>query len=154
MGTIGTADPNPANSYADDPYADDPPGRSARARPSQTARPPAAEHLRLTGYELAVGAVVAVAGELDIASAPLLAWHLSELASRLRTRVVLDLAALDFCDCAGLSVLLRAHRRDAASGGWLRLCRPKPTIQRTLRITKFTRVLVCYPNVAAAFLDP
>jgi anti-sigma B factor antagonist len=139
------------------PFAADPSDRSdpfAWSKLARAAPLPAAAQLRITGYDHENGAVVAAAGELDVASGPLLADHLAELAARLRARVVLDLAHLDFCDCAGLSVLLRAHRRFAEDGGWLRLTAPRPTIRKTLRITGLARVLTCYPSIASAFHDP
>lgn len=120
--------------------------------PTGTAQP-SAEHLTITEYDYDLGIVLAVAGELDLAGGPLLAEHLGKLGSNLQFRVVLDLTDLDFCDCAGLSVLLRAHRSYVAEGGWLRLSGLKPTIYRTLRITKLTRLLLCYPTIAAAFHD-
>jgi anti-anti-sigma factor len=151
VGSLATARPNPAYLYANGPH---PANRPAGSRLSRAVLPPAAELLRITGYEHEDGTVVAVAGELDLASGPLLADHLAKLASGLWARVVLDLAHLDFCDCAGLSVLLRAHHRFAQDGGWLRLSAPGPTIHKTLRLTRLARILVCYPSIAAAFHDP
>lgn len=141
-------------------FAPDPSDRSDRSDPfawprlSCTAPLPAAAQLWITGYDHEAGTVVAAAGELDIASGPLLAEHLGKLASSLRVRVVLDLVHLDFCDCAGLSVLLRAHYRFVEGGGWLRLSGTKPTILRTVSITKLARILVSFPTIAAAFYDP
>jgi anti-sigma B factor antagonist len=126
-----------------------PPGRSWL---KQAMTPP--ETLHITGYDHEAGTVVIPSGDLDIAGAPLLSEYLDNLASGLPPRVVADLANLNFCDCAGLSVLLRAHYRYARSGGWLRLSGPNPTIHKTLRITDLISVLVCYPSIAAAFLDP
>jgi anti-sigma B factor antagonist len=149
VGPSGNARPSPAN-----PYTNCRPGNSLQSRLVRAALPPsAAEHLWITGYEHELGAVVAVAGELDLAGGPPLAEYLGKLGADLQVRVVLDLTNLDFCDCAGLSVLLRAHRGYVADGGWLRLSGLKPAIHRILRITKLTRLLVCYPDIAAAFHD-
>ncbi len=145
------AHPDLAPSQRAEPY---PVATSAGSRSSWTLLPSAAEQLRITGYDHESGTVVAVAGELDVASGPLLAEHLAKLASDLRARIVLDLTHLDFCDCTGLSVLLRAHRRFVENGGWLRLSAPRPTIHKTLRITRLARVLVCYQSIAEAFDDP
>jgi len=144
MGSIVTAHP----------FATDPPERFAWSMLSHAVPLSDAAQLLITGYDHEAGTVVAVAGELDVASGPLLAEHLAKLASRLRARVVLDLAHLDFCDCAGLTVLLRAHHRFVEDGGWLRLTAPRPTIHKTLRLTKLIRVLACYPTIASAFRDP
>jgi anti-sigma B factor antagonist len=149
VGPSGNARPSPAN-----PYTHGQPGNPPQSRLVRAALPPSdAEHLRITGYDHELGTVVAVAGELDVAGGPPLAEYLGKLGANLQVRVVLDLTNLDFCDCAGLSVLLRAHRGYATEGGWLRLSGLKPAIYRILRITKLTRLLACYPDIAAAFHD-
>jgi anti-sigma B factor antagonist len=149
VGSTGNARSSPAN-----PCTDGRPGNSPQSRIVRAALPPsAAEHLWITGYDHELGTVVAVAGELDVAGGPPLAEYLGKLGANLQVRVVLDLTNLDFCDCAGLGVLLRAHRNYAAAGGWLRLSGLKPAVHRILRITKLTRILACYPDIPAAFHD-
>src|SRR6185437_5193394 len=61
-------------------------------------------------------AVVAVGGELDIDSAPGLERELAPVADAGR-HLILDLAGLRFCDCAGLSLFLRVQQRARAAGG-------------------------------------
>ena len=58
-------------------------------------------------------AVVAVGGELDIDSAPGLERELAPVADAGR-HLILDLAGLRFCDCAGLSLFLRVQQRARA----------------------------------------
>ena len=55
-------------------------------------------------------AVVAVSGELDIDSARGLEGELAPVADAGRP-LILDLAGLRFCDCAGLSLFLRVQQR-------------------------------------------
>ena len=89
---------------------------SGRAEPSghswlsQALGPP--EYLRITGHDHGEGAVVAAAGELDVASSPLLGAHFDKLVLSLRTHVVVDLVNLDFCDCAGLNQFLQTRHTD------------------------------------------
>ena len=59
----------------------------------------------------------ALRGELDLATAGLLAAHLRRLREH-RDTVVLDLDELEFIDAAGLRVILRAAH-DARSDGWV-----------------------------------
>jgi anti-sigma B factor antagonist len=114
--------------------------------------PASPEQLVVTEYEQGGVAVLVLGGELDVASAPQLARHLEALLDERRSEIVIDVARLEFCDCAGLGVLVHAHRRCVENGGWLRLSAPTPRLSRTLRITRLAQVLVCYPDVESAAL--
>jgi anti-anti-sigma factor len=59
-------------------------------------------------------------GELDIATAPALAWRLAPLAET-GSHLLVDLAGLQFCDCTGLSLFLRLRQRVISAGGSLHL---------------------------------
>jgi ABC-type transporter Mla MlaB component len=61
-----------------------------------------------------------LSGELDLATAPVLASSLDRVASG-RTEVVLHLGGLEFCDVIGLTALETAQRRLAGRGCALRL---------------------------------
>ena len=59
------------------------------------------------------GVVLALAGELDVFSAPELAEQLDALAADACPRVLLDLSRLSFVDSSGVSVLVKArHEAD------------------------------------------
>ena len=64
-------------------------------------------HLHITVRHAAGTALVALEGELDLATAPQLDETLDELADH---PVIVDLRGLDYCDSVGLRLLLR---RDA-----------------------------------------
>ena len=68
-------------------------------------------------------AVVVVNGELDAGTAPGLGGQLEPLADT-GSHLILDLAGLLFCDCAGLNLFLRLQRRARAVGGSLQLAAP------------------------------
>jgi anti-anti-sigma factor len=78
--------------------------------------------------------VVALDGELDLASGPALAQQLDPLAKAGR-HLVLDLGALSFCDCTGLTLILRWQRQAAAAGGALHLVAPDPRFRRLMALT-------------------
>ena len=59
-------------------------------------------------------AVVVVDGELDVATTPGLGEELTPLAEAGRD-LVLDLAGVRFCDCAGLSLFLRVQKQATAA---------------------------------------
>ena len=68
--------------------------------------------------------VVTAPAEIDITIAGQLRTILQEWATRGHATVVVDMTSTEFCDSAGLSLLVRAHKRAVAEGGELRLVIP------------------------------
>jgi anti-sigma B factor antagonist len=98
--------------------------------------------------------VIALAGELDIATAPAVKTVCFDtFNTHLRPLVVVDLAGLYFCDCAGLTAFVLVHKWALTGGGWVRLCRTDPRLQKMLGITGLAATLHCYPTAADAFAD-
>lgn len=95
-------------------------------------------------------AVVQLDGDLDIASSGLAAQWLFALMAVGRTRIVLDLAALGFCDASGLGSLVRVSLRAAERGGWLRVAAPSLQTARIVAIARLARVLPAYATVQDA----
>jgi anti-sigma B factor antagonist len=77
-------------------------------------------HLNWSAYSDGHLVVVALDGELDLATRPGLAGPLGPLAEAGR-HLILDLGALTFCDCTGLNLFLRWQRQTAAAGGALQV---------------------------------
>ena len=94
--------------------------------------------------------MVTIGGELDLATAPALNAHLSDLMANGRARLVLDLAPLEFVDAYGLGVLAGMPGRLRERGGWLRLVNVHPRIRRLLGITRLTDALPVYASIAQA----
>lgn len=92
-------------------------------------------------------------GELDLASVPMLTAHLNQPDVARLERLVADVSALRFCDCAGLGALVKIHRLAGESGGWLRLCGATAGMHKLLGAVGLSQVLLCYPGVAQAFAD-
>ncbi len=79
--------------------------------------------------------MIAVSGELDIASAPELEQTLAEISPERCTLVIVDLRQLEFMDSTGLNIIVRAHQRLSESGCELTLVKGKPQVQRLLDLT-------------------
>ncbi|MGI8335144.1 STAS domain-containing protein [Actinomadura scrupuli] len=90
------------------------------------------EHAGLAEFRLDGVALAAVDGELDLATAPLLAERLRGLLAAGCTRIVLDVAGVSFCDSSGLNVLLDIQRRASRRGGSLTLVGLRPNLARVL----------------------
>lgn len=83
---------------------------------------------------------IMLGGELDIATAPGLARRLAPFAES-GSYLLLDLAGVQFCDCAGLSVFLRLRRRAISAGGSLHLTAPTAAIRRLIVMTRLHDLL-------------
>ncbi|MFF1556391.1 STAS domain-containing protein [Streptomyces sp. NPDC058279] len=98
---------------------------------------------------------VAVAGEIDVATAPLLAEALHEALSDGATRVEADFSEVSFCDCSGLNVLLRAERDARAGGRTLRVAGVRsPQVRRLLEMTGTTSMIRAEETGAGAAPRP
>jgi anti-sigma B factor antagonist len=79
--------------------------------------------------------VIAVAGELDIATAPELCARLDSSRASRRPRLMVDLTKVDFCDSTGLRALLGAASEVRAHGGRFAIvCPPSGDVARLLNI--------------------
>ncbi|WP_245667994.1 STAS domain-containing protein [Actinomadura macra] len=95
-------------------------------------------------------AVAVVAGEIDLHTADALRARLVELHGAGFRRLVVDFAAVPFCDAAGLGALVSAHNHVAVSGGEIALVRVRPAQFRLLRITGLHRLFAVHVDVDAA----
>lgn len=119
--------------------------------------PPAGGLLRIDVQPLEQATVVAVEGEIDVASVEALREQLLALADTGRTRVVLDLTGVMFLDSTGLGALVSTRRRLQALGGALVLACTNDIVLRLLRLTSLDKVIQVHPTaadaVAAEFSD-
>ena len=79
--------------------------------------------------------LIAIRGELDLASGPVLEAELARISPEQTRAVVVDLRRLEFMDSTGLSIIVRAHRTYAESECELCLVRGTPQVQRLLDLT-------------------
>ena len=78
--------------------------------------------------------VVVLDGELDIATAPLLAGHFDDLLAEGASEIVVDVGPLAFADVAGLRVLTALRARAARGPVTVRLSGASPLLRRMMRI--------------------
>jgi anti-sigma B factor antagonist len=90
--------------------------------------------------ELGNAVCVVVAGELDMATAPLLDASLGHAEADAST-VVLDLRRLSFMDCSGLRVVLEANRRVRQAGGGFVVVRGPASVDRLFMLVDAAREL-------------
>jgi|SRR3954453_8626183 len=93
-------------------------------------------------------AVVALDGELDLATAPDLVSAIDAQVEQGRTAIVLDLTALSFCDSAGLRVFVRYRRQLEEAGGRFVVAAPSSMVRRVLEISGLAEMFGSYATVA------
>jgi anti-sigma B factor antagonist len=99
--------------------------------------------------------VMAVAGEIDVYTAPTLREQLSQLVADGHYHLVLDLEEVAFLDSTGLGVLVGGLKRVRAHEGSLALVCSQERILKVFRITGLTKVFPIHASVGAALAaDP
>ena len=94
--------------------------------------------------------VVAVAGEIDVATAPALRDRLQAQVHSGASTVVVDLLQVTFLDSTALGVLVGALKHCREAGGDLRLVISEARILKVFEITGLTQVFSISPTVEQA----
>lgn len=106
--------------------------------------------LRVSSRSQGEHTVVALAGEIDLYTAPRLQSELTgALSAAGPARIVVDMSAVDFCDSTGMNVLLAAHRLATERGGDLVLAAPRPAVRKILEVTGLQSVFTIHDDAAA-----
>jgi anti-sigma B factor antagonist len=98
--------------------------------------------------------VVAVAGEIDVYTAPSLREQLEELDAEGSSDIVVDMTGVEFLDSTGLGVLVGGLKRARLRGGTLRLVSDQEKILKILRITGLIRVFPMHTTLDDALAAP
>lgn len=110
--------------------------------------------LRVRRHDTKNRALLSLAGEIDMDTAPRLYESLAEcLRDGIRT-IDVDLAAVAFCDCSGLNVFLAAALHTAEAGGSLRLRHPSPAVVRLFVLTGSEALFLCHADVLTGAMAP
>jgi anti-sigma B factor antagonist len=92
-------------------------------------------------------AVLEVAGEIDVYTAPKLREKLIELVNEGSYHLVVDLEKVDFLDSTGLGVLVGGLKRVRNHDGSLKLVCTQDKILKIFRITGLTKVFPIHDSV-------
>jgi anti-anti-sigma factor len=95
-------------------------------------------------------AVVSASGEIDIVNAEGLRDVLLSALNMGAAALVVDMTAATFLDSAGVTALVRATRRAAATGAALRLAVTAPAVLRVLNLVGIDRLVGVHPGVPDA----
>jgi anti-sigma B factor antagonist len=95
-------------------------------------------------------AVLAVSGEVDVATVPRLREQLHSLVAQGKHQIVVDLEGVDFLDSTGLGVLVGGLKRVRAHDGELRLVCTQQRIRKVFEVTGLTKVFAIHDTVDEA----
>ncbi|MFD7663790.1 STAS domain-containing protein [Streptomyces sp. NPDC059788] len=95
-------------------------------------------------------ALAALAGDIDLTSAPALRAEALNLIGRGHRHLVLDLEEVAFCDSSGFNALVGIWRCAKAADGTLSLAAASGRLTRLLNITGLDTLLPAYPTTAEA----
>ena len=96
--------------------------------------------------------VVTAPEEIDIGNAGELRAALLEAAAHGSGTLVVDMAQTQFCDSAGLNVLVRAHKQARAEGGELLLVIGAAAVLRIFAVTGIDHLIPNFPNLEQALV--
>lgn len=108
---------------------------------------------RLFSRRLPGHTVIAVHGELDIATTASLRDRILTILKDTTTLVIIDLSGVSFCDGSGLALLVGAQRRAKLHRLTVVLAAARPNVAKLLRITGLDRAFTIHPTLASARLD-
>lgn len=106
--------------------------------------------LAISTTERQGGTVVAVGGEIDVYTAPLLRDALDQQIAAGRTRLVVDLDGVDFLDSTGLGVLVGRLKLVRNQSGTLAIVCGRERILKVFRITGLDKVFTIVASVDEA----
>jgi anti-anti-sigma factor len=99
-------------------------------------------YLAITTQHHGRRSVLRLQGELDLCSKDCLCRAITSALKRHPRILVVDLSALEFMDCSGLSVLVWAHKSLAAQQGRLLITGSTPIVRRLMHVTGLDRQLL------------
>jgi anti-sigma B factor antagonist len=108
------------------------------------------EPFALHSRQMANCAVLAVEGEVDLATAPRLREALTNLVNEGHLRLVVDLTATEFLDSTGLGALVTGLKRVRARGGDMKVVCTSPRVCKVFEITSIDKVLPLFASVDEA----
>ncbi|MGW2051788.1 STAS domain-containing protein [Streptomyces sp. NPDC001858] len=105
--------------------------------------------LNVYRHERGTRALITLAGEIDLDTAPLVRDALAECLYDGMRRTDVDVTAVTFCDVSGLNAFLMASRLATDAGGTLRLLHPSQSMARVIEITGSGFLLHSFPAAGA-----
>jgi anti-sigma B factor antagonist len=98
-------------------------------------------------------AILALAGEIDIATYQVLRVSLNDLRKDRIRRIVADFSDVTYCDSTGIGVLATVAKSLIDAGGWLQVAGLRPAVAEIFGIAGLTSVIPTFPTVELALAN-
>lgn len=98
-------------------------------------------------------AIIRVVGRLNMVAAPELRDVVIHATRSGKSRMVIDLAGVEFMDSSGLGALIGALKTTRQAGGDLRIAAAGEQVMMVLKLSNVDRILKPYETADAAFTD-
>ncbi|HEY2237518.1 MAG TPA: STAS domain-containing protein [Streptosporangiaceae bacterium] len=92
-------------------------------------------------------AVLRIAGEVDVYTAPQIREQVQDLAAKGTVHLIADLGQVEFIDSSGLGALIGGLRRVREDDGSLVLVIPTRRVLRVFQLTGLTRAFAIYDDL-------
>ncbi|WP_425956133.1 STAS domain-containing protein [Xylanimonas sp. McL0601] len=94
--------------------------------------------------------VLGPTGKLNLVSAPPVKARIDDLVREGKSRIVVDLAAVDFIDSSGLGALIGGLKSARLAGGDLRIAVAGEQVRAVLKLTNLDKILKPHTTVEEA----
>jgi len=94
--------------------------------------------------------VLEPSGKLNLVAAGPLKARIADLARSGKSRIVVDMAGVDFIDSSGLGALVAGHKAARDAGGDLRVANVGEQVEAVLKLTNLDRLFAPHASVKAA----
>jgi len=90
--------------------------------------------------------IISISGRMDTANAKDIEAKLNEVIDKNSSKIIINLAAVDYISSSGLRVLLAAYKRQGQKNNTLVVVSVQPSIEKIFRITGLDRIFTIYPT--------
>lgn len=97
--------------------------------------------------------VLAPEGKFNLVAAPAIKSRIDDLVAAGKTRIVVDMHAVDFIDSSGLGALIGGLKSARQQGGDVRIAAAGDQVRAVLKLTNLDRILSPYATIDEALHD-
>ena len=97
--------------------------------------------------------VLAPEGKFNLVAAPALKSRIDDLVAEGKSKLIVDLHAVDFIDSSGLGALIGGLKSARQQGGDLRIAAAGAQVRAVLKLTNLDRILSPFDTVEEALND-